>query len=426
MPPSVSLTALVGVDTYQPTQAIEGKAEGSSPSSPPTPSDISISRHLWTPSGARGVFGGQVIAQSLLAASKTVPADRGMGLHSMHCYFLLPAHSSPEIQYRVERLRNGNSYSSRLVRAWQAGREVFVLLASYTLPPVPLPVIRDSAPADGSGPSAAGESRVKVSHSLRFALPQRSAEGRGRGDYDARSASGKAGGGFQATFQVPFPADLLPYEECQEEEDRWTEFLETRAKGWTGKRRRFLEEYVRERKESPVGIARADTRSHQGSKYLEVEATAQQTRMSWLRARLGPDERPDVETVKAMIAYMTDFQFIGTASRSVGLHQSSTPRLGMLASLDHSIHFYPFPDDFDASEPLLHVMDSQAVDVASGRGVVQGRVYTKRGILVAVTAQEGVVRADLKGLEARGLVEGGVVGDEEKEGETKVKRQAKL
>jgi len=70
--------------------------------------------------------------------------------------------------------------------------------------------------------------------------------------------------------------------------------------------------------------------------------------MIWLKARLGPGERLDEETtrvcssssgqyvansVQAMFAYMTDFQFIGTASRSVGLTRTSTPRLGMLVSI---------------------------------------------------------------------------------------------
>lgn len=113
-----------------------------------------------------------------------------------------------------------------------------------------------------------------------------------------------------------------------------------------------------------------------------------------------------------MIAYMTDFQFIGTSARSVGLTWTSKPRLGMLATLDHTTHFYPFPRDLQADEPLLHVMESVVADVGAGRGLVRGAVFTRRGDLIASTLQEGVVRADLKGLEkGRGLVEGGGVGD---------------
>ena len=90
---------------------------------------------------------------------------------------------------------------------------------------------------------------------------------------------------------------------------------------------------------------------------------------------------------------MSDFQFIGTAARRIGLSALSTPRLGMLASLDHSVYFYPFPADSDQSRPLLHVMEAVVVDVGPGRGVVRGRIYTEAGHLIAVTMQEGVVRA---------------------------------
>ncbi len=57
-------------------------------------------------------------------------------------------------------------------------------------------------------------------------------------------------------------------------------------------------------------------------------------------------------------------------------------------------------------------MDSPLTDVASGRGVVRGLLYTADGVLVATTLQEGVVRADL-GKGERGVVEGGGVGDED-------------
>jgi acyl-CoA thioesterase 8 len=159
--------------------------------------------------------------------------------------------------------------------------------------------------------------------------------------------------------------------------------------------------------------------------------------MLWMKARLQPDEKPDIETIKAslashqypdanqqaMIAYISDFQFIGTASRAVGLTRVSAPRLGMLASLDHSTHFYPLPPNFDPSSPILHVMEGVVVDVASGRGVVRGLIYTEDGVLIATTLQEGVVRADTRGKKERGLVEGRGLGEE---GEADDKVKAKL
>jgi len=66
--------------------------------------------NLWTPPNNRGVFGGQVIGQALMAAIRTV---EGMDLHSQHCYFLLPCDSRLPVTYCVERLRDGKSYATR-------------------------------------------------------------------------------------------------------------------------------------------------------------------------------------------------------------------------------------------------------------------------------------------------------------------------
>ena len=95
--------------------------------------DTYVSTTLWKPHGARGVFGGHFIALALVAAGNTVP--EGMGLHSQHCYFILPAKSEVDIEFQVERLRDGKSYGTRLVRAVQGGRAVFVLAASYAREP---------------------------------------------------------------------------------------------------------------------------------------------------------------------------------------------------------------------------------------------------------------------------------------------------
>jgi acyl-CoA thioesterase 8 len=68
-------------------------------------------------------------------------------------------------------------------------------------------------------------------------------------------------------------------------------------------------------------------------------------------------------------------------------------------------------------------MESVITDVASGRGVVRGLIYTEDGVLIATTLQEGVVRADTRGKKERGLVEGRGLGEE---GEADNKVKAKL
>ena len=75
------------------------------------------------------VFGGQVLGQTLMAASLTVPQDRPV--HSMHGYFLRPGDSGEPIQFAVERLRDGRSFTARRVHALQFGKPILSMIASF-------------------------------------------------------------------------------------------------------------------------------------------------------------------------------------------------------------------------------------------------------------------------------------------------------
>lgn len=75
------------------------------------------------------VFGGQVAAQSLTAAGRTVPADRRV--HSLHGYFIRPGDSKAPIVYEVDRIRDGRSFTTRRVTAIQHGQPIFAMSASF-------------------------------------------------------------------------------------------------------------------------------------------------------------------------------------------------------------------------------------------------------------------------------------------------------
>ncbi len=85
--------------------------------------------------GGHSVFGGQVIGQAMMAASRTV---QGRTPHSLHAYFLLPGDMAAPIVYEVERIRDGGSFSTRRVQAIQHGRPILSLMASFQLPEVGL------------------------------------------------------------------------------------------------------------------------------------------------------------------------------------------------------------------------------------------------------------------------------------------------
>jgi acyl-CoA thioesterase-2 len=75
------------------------------------------------------VFGGQVLAQSLNASYQTVPADRFA--HSLHGYFILGGNLDLPITYEVDIIRNGKSFTTRRVVAFQEGRAIFNMSASF-------------------------------------------------------------------------------------------------------------------------------------------------------------------------------------------------------------------------------------------------------------------------------------------------------
>lgn len=86
-------------------------------------------RGLSPSEGWQRVYGGQVIGQALVAASRTVEADRYA--HSLHGYFLRAGDTEMPILYRVNRIRDGASFSTREVQAIQKGRAIFSMLISF-------------------------------------------------------------------------------------------------------------------------------------------------------------------------------------------------------------------------------------------------------------------------------------------------------
>lgn len=80
--------------------------------------------------GWQRVYGGQVIGQALVAASRTVS---GRQLHSLHGYFLRPGDPTIPIFYEVERVRDGKSFCTRRVVAFQNRKEIFIMSASFQI-----------------------------------------------------------------------------------------------------------------------------------------------------------------------------------------------------------------------------------------------------------------------------------------------------
>jgi len=93
------------------------------------PLEVNIYRGRNRDLGSGRVFGGQVFAQALVAARRTVEGAREA--HSVHGYFILPGDLAAPIVYFVDRLRDGNSFTTRRVTAIQHGQAIFNLSASF-------------------------------------------------------------------------------------------------------------------------------------------------------------------------------------------------------------------------------------------------------------------------------------------------------
>ncbi|MGN6126750.1 MAG: acyl-CoA thioesterase [Humibacter sp.] len=92
-----------------------------------TDEDIFTGPSQWMPHGR--VFGGQVLAQSLVAAMRTLP--EGRSVHSMHGYFLRPGDVNKPITFSVDRIHDGRSFATRRTQAYQDGLPILSMIASF-------------------------------------------------------------------------------------------------------------------------------------------------------------------------------------------------------------------------------------------------------------------------------------------------------
>jgi acyl-CoA thioesterase-2 len=117
------------------------------------PLEVNLFRGRSPQVGWQRVFGGQVIGQALVAATRTV---EGRPPHSLHAYFLLPGDPKVPIIYEVDRIRDGKSFTTRRVVAIQHGHAIFSMAVSFhedepsfdhqmSMPDVPKP---DALPSD--------------------------------------------------------------------------------------------------------------------------------------------------------------------------------------------------------------------------------------------------------------------------------------
>ncbi|KAF1811837.1 Thioesterase/thiol ester dehydrase-isomerase [Eremomyces bilateralis CBS 781.70] len=310
-------------------------------------------RPLWHPPGARGIYGGAVIAQCLAAAQKTVPPD--FYIHSMHCYFVLAGNSNIPIIYHVEHVREGRSFCTRTVQARQNAKPIFTTTMSFA--------------REGSG----GKNVVKHEQNM----PTDIAE---MGPPPDDHQGDETGGGEQS----PFVSQRLRIlnKESNPHEKKVRQWIKARGKiSPKGGHEAHLSALAYMSDSYFIGtIARVHNlwRFAPGRERKQPPSIDEET----LRKLLAADEET-IEKVKNMPGVNAK------VLESLQKPREKRPEVGMMVSLDHTIYFHR-PRDFMADDWILAEMESPWA--GDGRGLVLQKMYTKDGKLIATCVQEGVVR----------------------------------
>ena len=244
------------------------------------------------------IFGGQVVAQALSAAYRTIDSKI---CHSLQSYFIRPGDPTIPVLYQVERSRDGKSFATRRVIAIQHGEQIFNMACSFQI------------------------------------LEQ----------------------GYEHQSSMP---DTVPPETVRKYVDAWIKSQPEENTLW-----------LRELPFEMLAIDPVDVSKP------EVKPPHQEV---WLRARGEPGD--DIALNQCLLAYASDYSLLGTAMRPHGVSWLSGVQT---ASLDHIIWFHR-PTNY--ARWHLYVQDSPSASGA--RGFNRGAIFREDGVLVASTAQEGLIR----------------------------------
>lgn len=249
------------------------------------------------------VYGGQVLAQALIAAYHTVQKDRFV--HSLHGYFILPGNIDIPITYEVDTIRDGGSFTTRRIVALQNGKAIFNMSASFCLT------------FDG------------MDHHVN--MPD-----------------------------IPKPEELISDLEYN---SRYKED--------------HPELYKSVQSERPVEFRRVEHTDHLNPQNREPK------RCIWTKIKGELPSQPHLH--HASLAFISDYNLMGTGvmpqRKNFKRHQYH------MASLDHAMWFHRH---IDLNQWLLYDLDSPSSH--GGRSFGRGHFYTESGLMIASTAQEGLIR----------------------------------
>ncbi|GJC82818.1 acyl-CoA thioesterase II [Colletotrichum tofieldiae] len=308
------------------------------PNKAPIENVLEVTELALAPPGARGIFGGAVIAQCLASAQKTVPND--FFVHSCHCYFLLAGSSEIPILFHVERVRDGRSFATRTVQARQRGRCIFTTTVSFV--------------KEGSG----GEKQVRHAAPLPEGVRPPPADWKGEPEWNTHSP-------FQ-TYRISLVGA-----------DEGKRLDELKSRNWVRARGRISV--------SGGHQAHLNALAYMSDSYFI--GTVGRIHKLW-RFPFKPEEFADLPPeLREQVERLNEFE--GNSDAGGMEYWKTRPHLGMMVSLDHSIYFHE-PRRVRADEWMFTEMESPWS--GDGRGVVLQKIFAGDGTLLATCVQEGVIR----------------------------------
>ncbi|KAA8569450.1 hypothetical protein MFRU_004g02270 [Monilinia fructicola] len=301
---------------------------------------------LWHPPGARGIYGGAIIAQCLAAAQCTVPHN--FTVHSMHCYFVLAGNSDLPVMYYVEHVREGRSFATRTVQARQKGKCIFTTTMSFV--------------RENSGGKMTVEHAVPIPKDI-----QQPNE-----DEELLKMEMKTDSPF-----ISQRLEILNVESGVPHEKRMRQWIKARG--------RISDEGGHQ--------AHLNALAYMSDSYFI--GTVGRIHNLWRYGSEGKQKKKDGEND------IENEKYVRKLKESEGFghdlnNEEKRPEIGMVVSLDHTIYFHE-PRRFRADEWMFTEMSSPWS--GEGRGVVTQHMFAKDGTLIATCFQEGVVRLNQDGSE---------------------------
>ena len=317
-----------------------------------TPTTFTNTYAFWQVATARGIPGGEIIAQCIMAAAATVAET--FWLHSVYSFFVLAGDARIPITYEVTNVRTGKIFATRDVTALQRGQPIVVLIASYYRP-TPLAAKNRALPEwEAAMPEVpkpwefpSEQDKIKQADAALYSLCNTIAQKKIADPGDPSIAADEAA---RSSVHAALCRRRL-HLEC--------DLFEWRA------------------------LEPRDSPSHS-----PTEAYSMRKVRYWVRMResLSSSSR---HVQNAVLAYLTDSWFIGTVAR-INPAAASEKDIAMIVSLDHEVYFHP---ELDMRVEGWLLVEMDAPWVAHERGVVTQRIWrASDGRLIATC--EGPVRLE--------------------------------